>query len=230
MENCLNSCKTVFQQHEDKASLPDVKTFRWLILLPLLGLAPPCAFAQVQVNSAALQQLQGLPTAPVAPPHPAAQPRPPGPKAAHSEKPRAQTPLRAKPPALAAPHQPLASRPSKSAVAPSVPTPPVTLHTPPLPPTIKMSFATGSALLPADADARLTAFCTSQSRIWILAHAPGTDETPNSAMQLAMQRAFAIRDALISCGVAAQNIIPQSTVAAPGPGSDEALIGANTKP
>lgn len=210
--------------------MPDVKTFRWLIILPLLGVAPPCALAQVQVNSAALQQLQGLPAAPVAPPHPTAQPRPPIPQPARPEKPRAQTPLRAKPPALAAPHQSLTSQPSKPAAASGVPTPPVTLHTPRLPPTIKMSFATGSALLPAGADARLTSFCTSKSRIWILAHAPGTDKSTNSAMQLAMQRAFAIRDALISCGVAAQNIIPQSTVAASGPGSDEALIGANTKP
>ena len=63
-----------------------------------------------------------------------------------------------------------------------------------------------------------------------MAHAPATSDNPGEAMQLSMQRAFAIRAALISCGVPAQNIIPQSTVGAFGPNSDEALIGVSTKP
>ena len=49
-------------------------------------------------------------------------------------------------------------------------------------------------------------------------------------MQLSMQRAFAIRAALIACGVPAQNIIPQSVGSTAEANGNEALIGVRTQP
>lgn len=104
------------------------------------------------------------------------------------------------------------------------------MHMPVLPPLVKIEFAPSSAILPDSATATLKPFCTSKSRIPVLAYAPANTTNPGMAMQLSMERAFAIRSALISCGVPAQNIIPESASGAPGASGDEALIGARPKP
>lgn len=98
-----------------------------------------------------------------------------------------------------------------------------------MPPVARIDFAPGSADLPAGAEAALKPFCTTPYRIPVLARAPADPANPFSAMKLSMQRAFAVRDALIACGVDAQNIVPQADASAQGTGSNEAMIGAHIK-
>lgn len=212
--------------------MPDVKNaFRLLAALPCFLFAPIYAQAQVKVNSAALQQLQGLPPAPPQTEQDVGKPPvdAPAPHREHYKRHKPdQHPARPKTSASNVPapkHQPTPVPPIAAASAPPVaPQPPVA------PSTIKIEFAAGSASLPAGTDVLLKPFCTSSGRIQILARAPGTPKTPGNAMELSMHRAFAIRAALISCGVLAQNIIPQSAMSASGFNSDESLIGATTKP
>lgn len=219
--------------------MPGVKTLFWLLGLALL--LPPCAQAQVQVNPAALRQLQGLPPERPAPPAPrpaALAPRayrparhhdytkplhraedlslplPPPPRLPQSQAVPTQAPIPPHPPAM-----------------PAHPTPDVPLHRPVSPPlVVKLDFAPNSAILPAGAAATLKPFCTAKGQVPILAHAPSMPDNPGMAMQLSMQRAFAIRAALIACGVPAQNIIPQSTDGVSGADGNEALVGAHVRP
>lgn len=206
--------------------MPDVKTLFWLFGLALL--TPVCAQAQVQVNPAALQQLQGLPLAPPAAQRVVAPPpvRHLAPHHKHPAKKKAE-PKAGHGPAL--PTKPKAAAPPHPVLSPTA-KPPAPAQTSALPPVVQINFAPNSAALPAGALAMLKPFCASSARIPLLARAPATPDAPSEAMQLSMQRAFALRAALMSCGVPAQNIIPQSTVGALGPNSDEALIGAMTKP
>lgn len=205
--------------------MPDVKTLFWLF--GLIFLAPACAGAQVLVNSAALRQLQGLPPV-AAPPIQQVIVRPPAPK---PDRPHAHARPHPHPrPYLMQPPPPAPAPPIKPGKPAPTPTPAVTPHVPVLPPTVRIAFAPSSARLPANAVAMLQPFCATKSRIPILARAPAMPDNPGEAMQLSMQRAFAIRAALISCGVPAQNIIPQSTGGISGADSNVALIGAHTTP
>lgn len=228
MRNCWNWCKTGWQPNEDRASLPAVKTTLWL--LPLVLLAPLCAHAQVQINPAALRQLQGLPlvSAPASaakanlqplhqnhsPPQPAALP-------ASTTSPPAEPAVASSPVRTAAPKAAEAPQPAKADTA---------THVPALPPMVTIKFAAGSAALPADSAAILKAFCTTQDRIPILAKAPATPDNPGNGMQLSAQRALAVRAALIACGVPAQNIIPQASVDISAMNSNVTLIGAHSSP
>lgn len=202
--------------------MPDVRNVFWLVGLSFF--IPACASAQVRVNSNALQQLQGTPPSLPAPYPQAAPPPAPAPQPmAHEQRKvlahsfaRAQEPLPLPPPA---PGQP--STPDATAAT----TPPI----PVMPPVARIDFAPGSADLPAGAAASLKPFCTTPYRIPVMAQAPADPSNPFAAMKLSMQRAFAIRAALIACGVSAQNIIPQADASATGANSDEAMIGARIK-
>lgn len=208
--------------------MPDVRNIVWLLGLALL--APTCAQAQVRINQAALRQLQGLPPLPPAPP--------PAPPSVRQVVAKPSFP----PPARHSAHrqsEPPAANPSKPAPRPkpatpgpvSAPTPPTpTVHEPVVPPVARIDFAPNSATLPANAASLLKPFCASKSRIPVMARAPATPDNPGMAMQLSMERAFAIRAALISCGVPAQNIVPQSTGGVLGANNNEALIGVPIKP
>lgn len=200
--------------------MPDVRNVFWLVGLSLF--IPACASAQVRVNSNALQQLQGIPSTPPAPYPQAAPPPAPKPMAREQSKASAHSSVREQEPLPLPPPAP--GQPSAPDATPAT-TPPI----PVIPPVARIDFAPGSADLPAEADATLKPFCTSPYRIPVLAQAPADPANPFAAMKLSMQRAFAIRAALIACGVSAQNIIPQADTSATGANSDEAMIGARIK-
>ncbi|WP_139284744.1 OmpA family protein [Acidocella aminolytica] len=200
-----------------------MKTSVWLP--GLLALIPACGFAQVTVNPAALRQLQGLPLiAPavqpaVAKPHVKLPPA----KPFHHTKPAKPAPLPLPPPA-----PPSVPAPK---VPPMVPVAPKPVAPKPIIPTLaRIQFSPGSATLPASAADTLKPFCASQRSVPVVTRAPADPSDPSSAMRLSMARAFAIRDALIACGVPAQNIIPRAAGTVPGADNNEAQIGASAKP
>jgi len=173
-----------------------------------LAAAAPAA-AQVTVNPAALQQLAGI----AAPRPVAVQPRPVMHKVMfHHRKPVLVV---AKP--LAPPPQP------KPAPAPP---PPPAAALPPAPKPVTLSFAPGSAVLPAGAALALHGFCAAPARVIIAAHAPNDAASQSAAMRLSLARALAVRDALSQCGVPTTRLIPQALGAAPGGDSDQTLITA----
>ena len=197
--------------------MPDVKTSLWLF--GLVALIPACGFAQVTVNPAALGPLEGLaPAAPAAKAVPAMA-RPPVPRAAihhdHHAKPETIPPP-AKPHAV----PPLISKPAHPPASPKPVTPPVA----------RIEFGVGSYALPADATRALKPFCTASLQIPVIARAPADPNDPSGAMRLSMNRAFAIRDALIACGVPAQKIIPRAVGSVPGTDDNQAQIGASAAP
>ncbi|MCB5943713.1 OmpA family protein [Acidocella sp. KAb 2-4] len=186
------------------------------LLAGLLALAAPCAQAQVTVNPAALQQLSGIAPAPPAapaPPRPVAAPRvihhhakPPAPPAA---------PAAAKPAPAAAPAP--TPKPTAKPIAPVPKAPPAG---------VKLSFAPGSAALPANATAALGPFCGAGGMVSVSAHAPANPSDPSAAMRLSLARALAVKQALAACGVPAQNIIPRAMGASPGQADDNTIITA----
>ncbi|MGE4481799.1 hypothetical protein [Acidocella sp.] len=198
----------------------------------LVVLIPAWANAQVSVNPAALQQLRGLPPAasasalqpvtakPPAPAHeqPAAHKHP---KPHHPAKPANPAPLPLPPPS---PDSPAVSQP------PSPPSAKPVEHKPSAPPVARLAFAPGSSALPADATSILKPFCSPDARVPILTRVPADSTDASGSMRLAMARAFALRDALIACGVKPQNIIPRAIGGTPGADNNEALIGASAKP
>lgn len=224
-------CKTGWQPGKDKASLPDVRNIVWFIGLALF--APTCAHAQVRVDPSALQQLQGLPSTPPVPPsarQAVVQPSPP-PLVWHPAHHKPELPVVSppvNPPKLATQSSPPPSPPIHAPT--QSPTPNVTLHNRVWPPAAKIDFAPNSAILPPNAISTIKHFCTNNNRITIVARAPIIPGNPGVAMQLSMERAFAIRAALISCGVPAQNIIPQSTGGVSGANNNEAVIGGPPQP
>jgi outer membrane protein OmpA-like peptidoglycan-associated protein len=173
----------------------------------VLGAVAPAA-AQVTVNPAALQQLAGI-----APPRPVAvQPQPVVHKVMFHHR---------KPVLVVA--KPLAPLPKpKPAASP----PPPAKALPPAPKPVTLSFAPGSADLPAGAALALHGFCTAPANIIIAAHAPRDASDQSAAMRLSLARALAVRDALSQCGVPPSRLIPQALGAAQGADADQTLISA----
>ena len=200
--------------------MPDVKILLWLPCL--FALIPACGFAQVTVNPAALRQLAGLPA--VQPAAVRAQPAVARPFAhtaklyhAHHAKPEAVAPAKpAKPQAVPQPEPRPVSKP--------------VLAKPTALPIARIEFAPGSAALPAGAASVLKPFCAAGGTVSLVARAPADPADPSSAMRLSMARAFAIRDALTSCGVPASGIIPRAAGTVPGADENQALIGASAAP
>jgi len=182
---------------------------------------PAVARAQVTVNPAALQQLAGfvIPASPALPPvvHHVAH------RVAHKIRPRAAVVMAkppAAPPAAAAPSpKPVVFKPVVPPPPPVSPAPVPVIAKPVVPPPPKpafpaplvVSFAAGSASLPANAGAGLKPFCAAKGNTLIIdAYAPGDPSDPSAAMRLSMSRAFALRQALTACGVPGANIIPRA--------------------
>ncbi|MDD2795155.1 hypothetical protein [Acidocella sp.] len=178
------------------------------IALILAALLPSLAAAQVKVNPAALAQLAGIPPA-----RPAAAPAPPAKPAWHP----ARRVIRVVKPA------PLKPLPPSAAPAMAKPVPaPAPVATPQA---LVVAFAPGSATLPAGTTAALKPFCEARGVISIDARAPADPSDPSLAMRLSLARALALRDALTSCGVASQNILPRALGSMPGKNDDEAVLG-----
>lgn len=168
--------------------------------------------AQVSVNAAALGQLSGVapPPAAVAAAPASAKPRSVShPAAVAHKKPASAAVL----PVVA----PLA--PPKSAVLKPAPPPQAPPQSPPQakpPAPVALSFAPGSAALPANAAAALKPFCATGFPINIGAHAPANPASPSAPMRLSLTRAFAVRDALVACGVPLAQILPLALGSAAG--------------
>jgi len=94
---------------------------------------------------------------------------------------------------------------------------------------VQLSFAPGSADLPANAAAALKPFCATGGMVSIDAHAPASPADPSVAMRLSLSRAMAVKNALTACGVPAQNIVPRAMGGGPGQNDDETLIGTGAK-
>ena len=203
-----------------------------LCLLPALGRA------QAVIHQAALDQLAGLVPAPppvaapplvpvihhvvrhvvrrhvVAPSAVVFDVPPPLPGAA--PPPAAATPAVVRPgPAPATPAAAMA-RPVPAAARPS-----------PSPHAVALRFAAGSAVLPAGMAASLKPVCAAAEPSGIVnidAPAPGAPGDPSVAMRLSMQRAFAVRDALVACGISPSRIVPRATGASGGGDLDTARV------
>ncbi len=193
--------------------------------------------AQVSVNTAALQQLAGIEPPP---PKPVVMPAPApvhhwvrkAPAKAAASKPAA-------PVEQAAAHVPVpqgtAPKPAHMPVPQGAPPKPAEAAKPPAPQPSKppapvsLTFAPGSSTLPANAAAVLKPFCTAPGMVSIDARAPAVASDPSAAMRLSLARAFAVRDALTACGLAAQNILPRADGAAPGQNEDSTIIGSGVR-
>ncbi len=195
-------------------------------------MAAPGAQAQVTVNAAALQQLAGVPPAPppVATPKPT--PMAPAPHIVQHHH-TAPAPVAAKPAALSPPPLPQGAPPLPQNAAPA------TLKAAPPPPAtpaqvvkalapVHLSFAPGSADLPANAGSALRPFCHEGGMISIDAHAPPNPTDPSAAMRLSLSRALAVKAVLAACGVPVQNIVPRAMGAAPGHADDQTIVAAGT--
>ncbi len=207
------------------------------IALILAALLPSLAAAQVKVNPAALAQLAGIaPARPAA--VAAAKPvSPPSRRVIHAVKPAPLKPLA--PPAAPAPAKPISAKPTPAKPTPAAPTPAKpAVAVPPAPAlgtqapapvatpqALVVAFAPGSATLPAGTTAALKPFCETRGVIGIDARAPADPSDPSLAMRLSLARALALRDALTSCGVASQNILPRALGSVPGKNDDEAVLG-----
>ncbi len=207
--------------------------------------APALALAQVTVNPAALQQLEGIsmpPPAIAAPSvamklvHHRPHVRRVAPVTARGPSP-ARLPVTARGPSPAGllltargpspARLPVTARGPLPAglpvVAPKVmkpATPPPTSHIAP----ISLIFAPGSADLPVNAASALKPLCGTKTRIAIDARAPSDPADPSAAMRLSLTRALAVQGALTACGIQAQNILPRANGDVPGANEDEALI------
>ena len=197
------------------------------IALILAALLPSLAAAQVKVNPAALAQLAGI-----APARPAAvvaaKPvSPPPRRVVHAVKPAPLKPLA--PPAAPTPAAPMPAKPMPAKPAVAVPPAPALGTQAPAPvatpQALVVAFAPGSATLPAGTTAALKPFCETRGVIGIDARAPADPSDPSLAMRLSLARALALRDALTSCGVASQNILPRALGSVPGKNDDEAVLG-----
>jgi hypothetical protein len=113
-------------------------------------------------------------------------------------------------------------KPVPSGVVPAPKPVPFVVHPPP---PIALTFAPGSADLPAGTTSALKPYCSATTRIGINARAPGDASDPSIAMRLSLARAFAVRDALVACGVPSQNILPRALGTIPGANEDETLLG-----
>jgi len=187
----------------------------------------PAASAQVIVNQAALEQLAGIPPAVITAPPEIRQPprkityRPvvhrhvAAPTAstvlASSRVPQA-VPVVAKPAPIAAPKPPAppaqlaVARPVKPKAAP--------------PASAEVTFAAGASDLPPGIISELKPFCSNSAPagpITIDAYAAADPSDPSAALRLSMARAFALRDALMACGIPSASIIPRADGAGKNP-------------
>ncbi len=196
-------------------------------ILAGLVVAAPSAWAQVTINPAALDQLAGIPPVVItAPPVLRQAPRRVTyrPVVHHhvTESPTLlAVPAMPKPVALpkAAPAGPIAERVVAKPVVP------LAAPKPAPPANVEIVFATGAADLPPGTRATLKAFCakpTPSGFITIDAYAAADPNDPSVAPRLSLSRAFALRDALVACGVPSSSIIPRADGAGKNP--DVALI------
>ena len=211
-------------------------------LLPVLALCllPGWGGAQVIVHQAALDQLAGIAPAGAAPAGQAVVPGPaPAPMVRHVVRPVRRKRIYApsvvafeQPPPLpsAAPVTQAARPPVPAPAAPRPPAAPPARPIPvvlPPPAAAALRFAAGSAELPAGAAAILKPICTAaepSGTVDVAAPAPASPGDPSLGMRLAMQRAFAVRDALAACGISPARIIPRAVGAAGGADPDTARI------
>ncbi len=196
----------------------------YFAILAGLVVAAPGAWAQVTINQAALDQLAGIPPAVITAP-PALRQAPhrvtyrpvvhhhvavPPPSLASSSVPKAVVapkPAPAAPPAELAMAKPVVPKPA----APPPVAPPAN---------VEVVFAAGASDLPAGAGAQLKAFCAKPAPagfITIDAYAAPDPTDPSVAPRLSLSRAFAVRDALVACGVPSSSIIPRADGAGKNP-------------
>ncbi|MDE8348728.1 MAG: hypothetical protein POG74_04490 [Acidocella sp.] len=194
-----------------------------IYLALLLVLAPALAGAQVVIHQDALDQLAGVVPRVAAMPvsaevvHPAA-------RVIH--EPVKQKLVTPKLLAVVAKPAPV-SVPVPAPAAPVAPEPPVLA---PLAP-VSVSFASGSADLPAGAAAALKPVCERAGvggLVSVDAYAAADSSDLSAPMRLSLSRAMAVRDALVACGVVPSNIIPRADGAVAGQGPDAAVIKLGT--
>ena len=177
-----------------------------------LCMLPAMAAAQVTVNPAALQQLAGITPPPVqvfaAPPQPGVH------RVRHRHL--AIMMVRPKSPVMA----PLVAKPVPPKPVPVV----VRVPAPVVLGPVALTFADGSADLPAAAAGALKPYCKSNGIFAIDARAAGDPSDPSVAMRLSLARAMAVRDALVRCGVPSANIIPRALGEVPGANNDETQL------
>jgi hypothetical protein len=191
---------------------------RFLLLIAALSLLAAGARAQVIINHAALDQLAGIAAAP--PPAPATVEVPRRWHRLVSHPPRRL--VSARPAGL-----PAAEKPVPPTIKPSpAPQPAVVKPAPPPVPLIALIHFTSKASgLPGPASAALKPFCGySGGLVTINAYAEADPSDPSLAARLSLDRAFAIRDALIACGLPSARIIPKANGAAKTADPNAALI------
>ncbi len=207
-----------------------------VLLILAFCLVPVFGWAQVIVHQAALDQLAGI----AVPPPPAVKPAP---RIFHyrllhrvvaKARPAEKRPVLAavKPAVPAAKPAPQGNVVNIVAVPVAVPQaahpkPQVQLAVvkppppPPRPamPAVTLSFAPGGADLPSGAPAALQPVCKAAHTagyVAIDAYAPADSADPSAAMRLSLSRAFAVREALIGCGIPLARVIPRADGAAGG--------------
>jgi hypothetical protein len=200
-----------------------------LLVASLLAASVPAANAQVMINQAALDQLAGVPPTVIAAPPEIRQPprkvayRPimhrhvaaptTAPVVASSRVPR-----RVSVAPKAAPAMPAAPRPTPPQAQLAFAKP--VIPKPASPASAEVTFAAGGSDLPTGIIAELKPFCTSSAPagpITIDAYAAADPSDPSAAPRLSMARAFALRDALMACGIPSASIIPRADGAGKNP-------------
>ncbi len=191
---------------------------------------PIAASAQVMINQAALDQLAGIPPVTVtAPPEIRQAPsrvtyRPvvhkhvvvkPATTVLASSRAIPKTPVA--PPVTPAPQTVPAAPQAQPAVArPVIPKPAL----PKAPARAAVTFAAGGSDLPPGIIAQLKPFCTDTAPsgpITIDAYAAADPSDPSAAPRLSMARAFALRDALMACGIPSASIVARADGAGKNP-------------
>jgi hypothetical protein len=165
----------------------------------------------VTINPAALDQLAGIPPVVItAPPVLRQAPR------RVTYRPVVHHHVTESPTLLAGPAMPKPVAMPKAAPAGPIAEPVVArpVAPKPAPPAnVDIVFAAGAADLPPGTSATLKAFCakpTPSGFITIDAYAAAEPNDPSAAPRLSLSRAFALRDALVACGVPSASIIPRA--------------------
>jgi hypothetical protein len=194
----------------------------YFAILAGLVVAAPLARAQVIINQAALDQLAGIPPAIItAPPELRQAPH----KVAyrpvvhrHAAAPPATLASSSVPKTVIAP-KPVPAAP-KAELAVVKPVMPVAPKPAPPPANVTIVFAVGADDLPPGIGAQLKAFCAKPAPagfITIDAYAAADPNDLSVAPRLSLSRAFALRDALVACGVPSASIIPRADGASKNP-------------
>lgn len=96
---------------------------------------------------------------------------------------------------------------------------------------VRITFAPGSAAISAAAQKSLQPVCSkTTTSLPLITRAADRNGNTANAMQLAMERALALRAALIACGVPPQSIIPYAVGPIAGADNNQALIGVSPTP